>query len=137
MRIDLKKPNRKLCFIIIAAVYCLTTNKIFCQDYKPLKEELSNIYVSDQKYRIIIDSLVRKQHYDWQHPEIQKIIPIAAKEDSLNLARVISIINAHGWLGTNQVGAKGNETLFVVIQHADSMTIVQYFPLLVKSYEVG
>ena len=118
-------------------IFSITISTVcFCQQYDSLKKELSEIYDSDQKYRILLDSLVRKG-YEWQHPEIQKIIPVAARQDSVNLARVQQIIDKHGWLGTDKIGARGNETLFVVIQHADSNIITHYFPLLVKSYETG
>ncbi len=111
--------------------------KVISQDYTSLKTELTNIYQLDQKYRIVLDSLVRKAGLQWDHPEIQKIIPIAAKQDSVNLARVLSILDSCGWIGVRQIGAEANQALFVVIQHADSTTLVKYFPLLAKSFELG
>lgn len=107
------------------------------QDYSSLKEELNNIYESDQQYRIVLDSLVRKAGLQWDHPEIQNIIPKAAKQDSLNLSRVLFILDSCGWIGAKQIGDKANQTLFVVIQHANSSILIKYFPLLAKSYELN
>src|SRR5678815_1482867 len=127
-------------FFVVVAV-CMSImfipEKAMSQDYTSLKKELTNIYQLDQKYRIILDSLVRKAGLQWNHPEIQKIIPEAAKQDSLNLSRVLSILDSCGWLGIKQIGAKANQALFVVIQHADSSILMKYFPLLVKSYELN
>lgn len=121
----------------LLGLFLLSTGSTFCQNYDSLKLELSKIYESDQHYRIIIDSLVRKANLDWNHPEIQKLIPAAAKQDSINLTKVVSILNQYGWVGQDRVGVDANQALFVVIQHADSSTMMRYFPLLVKSYEMG
>jgi hypothetical protein len=111
--------------------------KAISQDYVSIKKELTDIYELDQKYRIVLDSLVRKAGLQWDHPDIQKIIPVAAKQDSFNLSRVLSILDSCGWIGVKQIGAKANQTLFAVIQHADSSILIKYFPLLAKSYELN
>ena len=48
--------------------------------------------------------------------------------DSINLIKVISIIDLFGWLSPNQVGREGNSTLWLVIQHSDLRTQQKYFP---------
>ncbi len=121
-----------LCVVIIFIPEMSTS-----QDYTSLKKELTHIYKLDQKYRIVLDSLVRKAGLKWDHPEIQKIIPEAVKQDSLNLSRVLFILDSCGWIGVRQIGAEANQALFVVIQHADSSILIKYFPLLAKSYELG
>ena len=84
-----------------------------------LEERVDHIYKLDQKYRIVLDSLVRKAGLKRDDPEIQKIIPEAAKQDSFNLSRVLFILDSCGWIGVRQIGAEANQALFVVIQHAD------------------
>lgn len=109
----------------------------FSQDYKDIRKRLEEINELDQTYRVILDSLVRKRKLEWKDPEIQKWIPVAARQDSVNLATVMTLIDQNGWLGINKVGKKANETQFLIVQHADSTVMIKYFPLLVKSYEIG
>jgi hypothetical protein len=121
----------------VLLLYIVTSITCYSQDYSQIKSQLEDINRTDQQYRIILDSLVRKAGLDWNHPQIQKLVPIAARQDSLNLVAVKTILDKQGWLGMEKIGEKANETLFLVIQHADSATIIHYFPLLVKSYEMG
>lgn len=107
------------------------------QDYKAIQQQLETMYETDQRYRIILDSLFTKAKLEWTDPQIQKWIPIAQRQDSINLAETRAILDQHGWLGIDQIGAKANEALFLIIQHADSSVIHRYFPLLVQSYELG
>ncbi len=95
------------------------------------------MYETDQRYRIILDSLFTKAKLEWTDPQIQKWIPLAQKQDSINLAETRTILDQYGWLGIDKIGKKANESLFLIIQHADSAIIQRYFPLLVQSYELG
>jgi hypothetical protein len=47
------------------------------------------------------------------------------------------LLSKYGWLGKSLVGARGNQTCFLVIQHADSATQVKYLPVLRQSVEKG
>ena len=107
------------------------------QDYTAIQQKLQSLYETDQRYRIILDSLVTKEKLEWNDPQIQKWIPIAQQQDSINLAETRLLLDKYGWLGIDKIGKKANETLFLIIQHADNTTILQYFPLLVQSYEMG
>jgi len=109
----------------------------FCQDYNALKQQLESMNRSDQELRILLDSLVRKEKRSWDHPSIQELLPKAARQDSANLATLKVILDQHGWPGIGQVGKLANQTAFLIIQHADSATMVRYFPLLAQSYELG
>lgn len=109
----------------------------FGQDFALIQKQLEEINQLDQKYRIVLDSLTTKRNLKWNDPQIQNILPIAAYQDSINLIAVLQIIDKHGWLGISQVGKKANQTLFLIVQHADSNVLTKYFPLLVKSYELG
>jgi hypothetical protein len=95
----------------------------FSQDYASLRSKLETMYQTDQQYRIILDSLVRKQKLEWSSPEVQHWIPIAMQQDSANLASVKNILDQFGWIGMDKIGPKANETLFLIIQHADSITM--------------
>jgi hypothetical protein len=115
----------------------LHTTYAYAQDYPALRKKLEDVNRLDQHYRIIIDSLVRKEKKEWNDPAIQELIPLASKQDSLNMIAVLDIVDRYGWLGVNKVGAKANETIFLIVQHADSVIMQKYFPLLAKSYELG
>ncbi len=82
--------------------------------------ELEAIYDRDQKTRSGRDSAA-----------------FIAYIDSCNLAQVKHLIDRYGWLGKSIVGARGNQALFLVIQHADLAIQEQYFPLLRQSVEAG
>ncbi|HEU4470633.1 MAG TPA: DUF6624 domain-containing protein [Flavisolibacter sp.] len=125
-------PN---CFLsLLAFVFAFSAS---AQDYTKLKIELEEMNRTDQQYRIILDSLMRKEKLQWEHPSIQQLIPKALQQDSINQAALLRILDQYGWLGTGQVGKLANETQFLIIQHADSSILARYFPLLVQSYEIG
>jgi hypothetical protein len=53
--------------------------------------------------------------------------------DRQNLTQVETLIKKYGWLGKDFVGARGNNTVFLVIQHADLEIQEIYLPMLMKS----
>ncbi|MCL4856390.1 MAG: hypothetical protein KJZ55_03810, partial [Flavobacteriales bacterium] len=57
--------------------------------------------------------------------------------DSINLIIVSKILDERGWLGSKVVGNKGNSTLFLVVQHADSATQVKYLPMMREAVKEG
>ncbi len=89
-------------------------------DTAGLIRHLNVIYERDQKTRATGDSI--------------KFINYI---DSSNLAQVESLIALYGWPGKSFVGAHGNYTIFLVIQHADLATQVKYFPMFQRSVDEG
>jgi hypothetical protein len=57
--------------------------------------------------------------------------------DSINLLEIKQILDVHGWLGPKQVGAQGNTTIWLVIQHADLATQEHYLPLMQSAADLG
>lgn len=55
----------------------------------------------------------------------------------MNVVIVTEIINEHGWLSKDAVGEKGNMTLFLVIQHAELETQLEFLPVLRKAVQDG
>ncbi len=53
--------------------------------------------------------------------------------DSTNLVRVEAIIKKYGWPGRSLIGSLGNETVWLVIQHASLEVQEKYFPLMEES----
>jgi hypothetical protein len=55
------------------------------------------------------------------------------RDDSLNLKEIEDLISKYGWPGIEFVGGWGNNTVFLVIQHADLPVQKKYMPLFLKS----
>ena len=85
-----------------------------------IKEQLSFILERDQKPRKTGDSVLFIHYID-----------------STNLIMLEAIVKKFGWPGRSLVGAKGNNTAWLVIQHADLQAQEKYFPMIKKSVEAG
>jgi hypothetical protein len=95
---------------------------------KPIIRTLDSIYFDDQYYRGHIDSCEKK--YGLQSAQMKALWQIISTKDSLNVIKVKDIINKYGWLGIDSVGKRGNNTQFLVIQHADLNTQIVYLPIM-------
>ena len=102
---------------------------------KPLVAILDTIYMDDQKYRMQIDGI--DAQYGWQSKEMQDLWNIIDTKDSINLVKVKSILDQYGWLGPDVIGAQGNSTLFLVIQHSDQATQEKYLPMMREAVKNG
>lgn len=95
---------------------------------KPLQAELLAIFEEDQKYRKMMDEVDAK--YGWESPEMRDLIKKMIEADSINLIKVKAILDKHGWVGPDKVGGRANQTLFLVIQHADLTAQQKYLPMM-------
>ncbi|HEX6226954.1 MAG TPA: DUF6624 domain-containing protein [Chryseolinea sp.] len=102
---------------------------------KELAARLDTIYHEDQSGRLKLDSL--QKQFGWKSEQVQSLLPTMMIQDSINLVKVKNIIDTYGWLGPNEVGKQGAKTIFLVIQHADSLTQVTYFPLMQEAVKKG
>ncbi|MFP7656955.1 DUF6624 domain-containing protein [Chryseobacterium proteolyticum] len=102
---------------------------------KPLVEKLGSIYNEDQNGRREIGEIEKK--YGRDSKEMQEHWRTIIKKDSLNLIEVKAILDKYGWLGPDVVGNQGNNTLFLVIQHADLETQVKYLPMMREAVKNG
>lgn len=102
---------------------------------KPLVAILDQVYYEDQHHRHEIDSV--NQKHGWESAEMKALWKIIEEKDSLNLLQVKKILDERGWLGRDIVGAQGNTTLFLVIQHADLPTQEKYLPLMQEAAKKG
>ena len=102
---------------------------------KPLKTQLEQIYVRDQMLRQLWRDAETK--FGKESDEMKYFWKLMAREDSLNEADVIGIIDQYGWVGKNVVGGKANITLWLVIQHASLLLQEKYVPLLEESVKKG
>ena len=102
---------------------------------KELAAVLDTIYHEDQSSRHKIDSLQKK--FGWKSEQVQSLLKPMMIQDSINLIKVKNIIDTYGWLGPDEVGKQGAQTIFLVIQHADSLTQVTYFPIMQEAVKKG
>ena len=102
---------------------------------KPLIKELESIRIEDQKDRSTIDSIGEK--YGFNSKEMNRLLNVIHKKDSMNLIRVKEILNTYGWLGTDVIGLDGNTTLFLIIQHSDQKTQENYLPMIRDAVKNG
>jgi hypothetical protein len=98
---------------------------------KPLAGILKRVYASDQECRAEIDSI--KEKYGWSSPEMKMQFQKVKQIDSANLVVVKEILDSHGWPGQEEVGTEGALAVFLVIQHSDLNTQIQYLPLMRKA----
>ena len=102
---------------------------------KPLKKQLEEIYVRDQTLRQLYQPAEEKFGRDSE--QMKYFWRLVSKEDSINEAEVIAIIEEKGWVGRSMVGGKANMTLWLVIQHAPLETQEKYLPMLKESVKKG
>lgn len=102
---------------------------------KSLIAQLDTIYKLDQHYRQQMRETEKK--YGAQSEEFITLLLQIEETDSLNLKEVEKILDEHGWLGADIIGEQGNKTLFLVIQHSDLETQLNYLPMMREAVQLG
>ena len=95
---------------------------------KTLTAVLKEVFVDDQSGRMQIDKVSKK--YGQNSPESKKLWKQIEEKDSIDLIKVEKILNEFGWLGSDVVGERGNQTLFLVIQHSNLNVQEKYLPMM-------
>lgn len=103
--------------------------------YKELVVILDSVYIEDQTYRQ--EAMEMSKQYGWNAPEMENILKTMHERDSSNLLLITSILDKYGWLGPDEIGDRGNSTLFLVIQHADLATQLKYLPMMREAVTKG
>lgn len=102
---------------------------------KPLQKELLAIYTDDQGIRGEFMKVYKDPNYDKK--KIDSIGKLMGKQDSINLVKVMKILDEKGWVGKNVVGTQANQTLFLVIQHSDLKYQQKYLPMMREAVKKG
>ncbi len=106
------------------------------KDYdQELMAQLNDIYIKDQTLRQLYRDAEDKFGRDSE--EMRYFWQLVSEQDSINEAKVVQLIEDHGWIGKNVVGGQANMTLWLVIQHAPLPTQEKYLPLLKASVLKG
>ncbi|MCB0516187.1 MAG: DUF6624 domain-containing protein [Chitinophagales bacterium] len=98
-------------------------------DYdKPLQAKLLAIFDDDQIIRRAY--VAARNEFGYQSKQADSLSKIMFYRDSINLIKVTEILDQYGWVGPDKVGEAANQTLFLVIQHADLATQQKYLPMM-------
>ncbi len=110
-------------------------DKIEANYDKPLQAELLQIFKDDQDIRNqYIDS---SKKYGFNNSIVDSLIKLMMFKDSVDLEKVTKILDTKGWVGKDKVGDQANQTLFLVIQHADIKTQEKYLPMMQDAVKKG
>lgn len=102
---------------------------------KALAVELAGIRNDDQALRLKLDTLRKEKGANsLDEKELWKKINTC---DSVNLAKILMLIDQKGWLAPEQVGFLGNQTIFLVIQHANLKVQQKYLPIMRLAVKQG
>ncbi len=102
---------------------------------KALVRQLDSIFTDDQAQRQQMHRIWEQHGYDSK--EMKRLIDMMKVTDSVNLIKVKNILDNYGWLGSDRIGGAGNQTLFLVIQHADPKTQEKYLPMMKDAVKQG
>ena len=102
---------------------------------KPLVTILDSIYIEDQSYRKQIGDIEEK--YGRDSKEMKAHWRLINEKDFINLIKIKKILDERGWLGAEIIGEQGNSTLFLVIQHSDLETQLEYLPMMREAVKKG
>ena len=95
---------------------------------RPLVAILDTILQEDQDLRNQISDVEKK--YGRDSDEMQAHWQTINLKDSINLIKIQRILDERGWLGQDVIGAQGNMTLFLVIQHSPIEIQEKYLPMM-------
>ncbi|GAA0872532.1 hypothetical protein GCM10009117_16790 [Gangjinia marincola] len=98
---------------------------------KDVQTELDSIYTHDQTIRFEIMKMQKEGKL--QTDEFIALVTKMKRTDADNLNKIKAILDRYGW--PNDLTDQGNQTIFLVIQHADIATQREYLPLIKKAVE--
>lgn len=95
---------------------------------KALQARLLALFEEDQTIRK--EFIKAQKEYGNQSKIVDSLGKVMMHKDSINLGKVTDILDKYGWVGADKVGGQANQTLFLVIQHADLQTQQKYLPMM-------
>ena len=102
---------------------------------KELVAMLDTIFDDDQTLRREIQAI--NDEFGWESEEMKAHWKKIQTQDSINLVKVEAILEEKGWLGADVIGGKGNQTLFLVIQHSSLEKQEKYLPRMREAVRNG
>lgn len=96
---------------------------------------LDSVFKRDRTVRLAIRQI--EQKFGKESEEMRTHWRLMKKVDSINLVETVKILDRRGWLGADIIGRQGNQTLYLVIQHADLKIQEVYLPMMRKAVKKG
>lgn len=93
-----------------------------------LRMELEDRYERDQGLRKKISALSKEKGFDDE--AVRTLWSEQKKRDKENTERLVEIIDLIGWPGISNVGTKGGQAAFLILQHAEHHIQKRFLPLV-------
>ncbi len=122
-------------FIFCLTVFCLGithAQDIPCNDIVKLTTKLTSIRDSDQNIRMSLIKKISNPNDSIQLKQITKKMQATDKENQLFVSK---LLDQCGW--PKGLGFLENNTIFLVIDHADTIFMNRYFPFVKQQSENG
>ena len=119
----------------LAIVLAAIAMSVLAQTDVALRDELLALRESDQSGRLLLEHAIEQHGPD--SAEFQALVDEQIRVDSTNLARLEAILSEHGWPGQSMVGREAAIGAFLILQHADHSTQVEYLPMVRAAVEAG
>lgn len=102
------------------------------QDYNSIQQKLEAFVDQSISSRKAVMPMV--EAYGFESYQMDSLNRRIYFQDSLHLQYVVAVIEENGWMGIDQIGKKGNLSLFLAVQHAKNDHVrKRYFPYLKES----
>ena len=111
------------------------TTSVVGQTTLELRDEVLGLLDSSESGHMRIQEARRRHGLD--SPEVQALLKEQNRLEVGHLSRLRSIISEYGWPGQSMVGRDGAAAAFLILQHADHETQVEYLPLVKTALEAG
>lgn len=105
------------------------------KEYQDIRTELINVKLKDQALRSIM--LCAKEKFADDSIKVKYFNDLLHQEDSVNLAKVESIIKTNGWISPNKIGTQANSALWLVLQHASLNKQKEYIHFVEEAVNKG
>jgi hypothetical protein len=102
---------------------------------KALGDTLNRVFTNDQSSRLAIDSI--EQRFGQNSRQMDSLWEVMSLQDSADLVLVTEILRRRGWPGPDEVGGRASMAVFLVIQHADSLTRLTWLPVMRAAVQEG
>lgn len=122
----------KKCFVILILISCQQPEKEVLKCDANLKTQLEAIFNSDQLHRQDFSDEFNK--YGQGSSKLGSLYELIQKTDSINALKIDTILSECGWPDISLIGSKGNEAIFLVIQHADLAYQKKHLPTINQAY---
>jgi len=100
-----------------------------------LKVELEAIFDSDQYYRS--EFSVEFAECGQDSDRLGELYKLSNEADSINSIKIDAILSEYGWPNLDEISRKGNEAIFLVIQHSNIFYQKKHLPLVYQAYLEG